>query len=218
MQRLTDVVSTKAYLRSRQQHGLRIGLVPTMGALHEGHLSLVRAARTRADIVVASVFVNPKQFGPNEDLDRYPRDLEGDMDKLASVGVDVLFAPTVDAMYPPGFHCTVSVAGPTEGLEGGVRPGHFDGVTTVVLKLFTIVRPDVAVFGEKDYQQLVTLKKMARDLDPRRGGGRRAADPGARRARDVVAQSLSVQRGASASALAIGWPVRRADGVSKWRT
>ena len=165
MKRLTDVASVKAYLRPRQQQGLRIGLVPTMGALHDGHISLVRLAAERADVVVASVFVNPTQFGKGEDLDRYPRDLEGDADKLAAAGCGLLFAPAPSSMYPTGFQTTVSVARVTQGLEGAARPGHFDGVNTVVLKLFSIVRPDVAVFGEKDYQQLVSLRTMARDLD-----------------------------------------------------
>ncbi len=164
MKRLVTVEAAKAHLRPLQQQGLRIGLVPTMGALHEGHLSLVRFAKARADLVVASVFVNPIQFAPGEDLDRYPRDLEGDVAKLASAGCDILFAPDVAAMYPEGFQTTVSVGEVTRGLCGGARPGHFDGVTTVVCKLFSILRPDVAVFGEKDYQQLVTLKVMARDL------------------------------------------------------
>ncbi len=164
MERLTDVPPTKAYLRAPQRQGLRIGLVPTMGALHDGHLSLVRVAAERADVVVASVFVNPTQFGPDEDLDRYPRDLDGDAEKLARAGCHALFAPAAAAMYPDGFQTTVSVGLVTQGLEGAARPGHFDGVNTVVLKLLSIVAPDVAVFGEKDYQQLVSLRTMARDL------------------------------------------------------
>lgn len=155
----------KGFLRDERRAGRRIGLVPTMGALHSGHLSLVEAARGRgADLVVASIFVNPTQFGPNEDLERYPRDLEGDAEKLAGVGCDVVFHPTVDEVYPPGHQTRVTVSEVTEGLCGAHRPGHFEGVTTVVLALFEIVRPDVAVFGEKDYQQLVTLRTMARDL------------------------------------------------------
>ncbi|MEM7679283.1 MAG: pantoate--beta-alanine ligase, partial [Myxococcota bacterium] len=165
MERRSDIPSVKAYLRARQAQGLRVGLVPTMGALHDGHLSLVRFAKARADIVVATVFVNPKQFGPSEDLSRYPRDLEGDAQKLASAGCDLLFLPDIKVMYPEGFKTTVSVRGVTEGLCGSARPGHFDGVTTVVLKLFSIVRPDVAVFGEKDYQQLIMIRAMVRDLD-----------------------------------------------------
>lgn len=145
--------------------GRRIALVPTMGALHEGHLSLVRLARTHADVVVASVFVNPKQFGPTEDLDRYPRQEARDAELLASVGCDLLFAPTVEAMYPRGFATTVSVTGVSEGLCGGARPGHFDGVATVVAKLLIAARPHVAVFGEKDYQQLQVIRRLNADLD-----------------------------------------------------
>ncbi|MEQ9500141.1 MAG: pantoate--beta-alanine ligase [Deltaproteobacteria bacterium] len=149
--------------RLRAQEG-RIGFVPTMGALHAGHLSLIDEAKARSDFVVASIFVNPKQFGPNEDLDRYPRDLDGDAELLAERGCDLVFAPTADVVYPPGFSTLVRVDHVTEGLCGAHRPGHFDGVTTIVLCLFEIVRPDVAVFGEKDYQQLATIRTMARDL------------------------------------------------------
>lgn len=145
--------------------GKRIALVPTMGALHEGHLSLVRLARAHADVVVASVFVNPKQFGPTEDLDRYPRQEARDAELLASVGCDLLFAPTVEAMYPQGFATTVSVTGVSEGLCGGARPGHFDGVATVVAKLLIAARPHVAVFGEKDYQQLQVIRRLNADLN-----------------------------------------------------
>lgn len=141
-----------------------MGLVPTMGALHEGHLSLVAQAKRRAEVVVASVFVNPKQFGPGEDLARYPRDEAGDLAKLEAAGCGAVFCPPAEVMYPPGFQTRVEVDGVTQGLCGAHRPGHFNGVTTVVLKLFAIVRPDVAVFGEKDYQQLVTLKTLAKDL------------------------------------------------------
>lgn len=135
-----------------------------MGALHPGHLSLVQLARARTDFVVASIFVNPTQFGPNEDLDRYPRDLAGDSNKLRQAGCDLLFHPTTAMMYPPGHQTTVKVAQVTQGLCGAHRPGHFDGVSTVVAALLNIVRPDVAVFGEKDYQQLATLRTMVRDL------------------------------------------------------
>jgi pantoate--beta-alanine ligase len=145
--------------------GRRVALVPTMGALHEGHLSLVREARERADRIVASIFVNPTQFGPGEDLAAYPRDLPGDMAKLAAQGVDVVFTPSVEEMYPPGAPPTwVDVEHLTRGLCGRSRPGHFRGVTTVVARLFHAARPHVAVFGQKDYQQLLVVRAMSNAL------------------------------------------------------
>jgi pantoate--beta-alanine ligase len=144
--------------------GAAVGFVPTMGALHEGHLALAREARRRAGFVAASIFVNPTQFGPNEDFTRYPRDLDGDVAKLASAGVDVVFAPTPAEMYPAGDATRVRVEGVTAPLEGAFRPTHFEGVATVVAKLFAAVGPCVAVFGRKDYQQLLVVRRMARDL------------------------------------------------------
>jgi pantoate--beta-alanine ligase len=144
--------------------GGTVGFVPTMGALHEGHLALARAAKARASFVMASIFVNPTQFGPSEDLSRYPRDLEGDLAKLSSVGVDAVFAPTPIEMYPAGDQTRVRVGAVAEPLCGGFRPGHFEGVATVVAKLFAIVGPSVAVFGRKDYQQLLVIRRLVRDL------------------------------------------------------
>ena len=159
------VADLRAQVRAWKASGERVALVPTMGALHEGHLSLVALARTKADRVVASVFVNPTQFGPNEDFDAYPRGEERDAGLLAGAACDLLYAPTVAEMYPPGFSTSVNVSGVSEPLDGAARPGHFTGVATVVTKLLLQCGPDVAVFGEKDYQQLQVIKRFVRDLD-----------------------------------------------------
>jgi pantoate--beta-alanine ligase len=148
----------------RREGNRTIGFVPTMGALHEGHLSLVKAARARCDLVVVSVFVNPAQFGPKEDFTSYPRDLIHDSALLAESTVDYVFAPTVEDMYPKDFSTYVTVEGLSEGLEGAARPGHFRGVTTVVALLLNIVRPDFAFFGQKDAQQAIVISQMVRDL------------------------------------------------------
>ena len=155
----------RAAVRGWQQQGRRVAFVPTMGALHAGHLALVTMGLTLADVAVASIFVNPKQFGPNEDLERYPRDEAGDAVKLASAGCSLLYAPDVATMYPPGFASFVRVSGLPDLLCGRVRPGHFDGVATVVAKLLSAAQADVAVFGEKDWQQLAIIRRMATDLD-----------------------------------------------------
>jgi len=159
-----DVPSLRAALAPARREGRRIGLVPTMGALHEGHLSLVDAARRDCDVVVVSIFVNPLQFGPDEDYETYPRDLDGDVRLLGSRGVDLVFAPEVQQFTPPDMRTTVHVADLTERLEGASRPGHFDGVTTIVTKLLSVVGPERAYFGEKDYQQLVVVRRMVADL------------------------------------------------------
>jgi pantoate--beta-alanine ligase len=155
----------QAWADATRAAGQRIALVPTMGALHDGHLELVRQARTRADKVVVSIFVNPIQFDRRDDFDKYPRTLDADAARCREAGVDVIYAPSAGAMYPEGFRTAVDVSQLTEPLCGAQRPGHFRGVTTVVTKLFHAVRPHVAVFGEKDYQQLAVVRRMTADLD-----------------------------------------------------
>ncbi|TCK18997.1 pantothenate synthetase [Thiogranum longum] len=166
METVSSVEDLRAQVSQWRQAGERIALVPTMGNLHDGHLQLVREARLLAPHVVASIFVNPLQFGPNEDLDNYPRTLEADQQKLAAEGVELLFTPDVPAMYPRGAERSTVIEVPevSEGLCSDFRPGHFTGVATVVGRLFNLVQPDVAVFGEKDYQQLAVIRRMVDDL------------------------------------------------------
>ena len=155
----------QACIRQQRQAGRTVGVVPTMGALHDGHLSLVEAARTECDFVVTTIFVNPTQFGPGEDFDKYPRTMDTDLELCASAGTDLVFTPSVDDMYPPNSCSTVVVSDITRVLEGQSRPTHFDGVTTIVAKLFNITLPDRAYFGQKDYQQQLVIQRMVQDLN-----------------------------------------------------
>jgi len=165
METITDVQTMQQRCLAARREGRRIAFVPTMGYLHEGHLSLLREGRRRGDLLVLSIFVNPTQFGQGEDLDSYPRDLTGDSELARSAGVDLIFAPEARDVYPPGYSTYLQVEGLTETLCGRSRPGHFRGVTTVVCKLFNVVQPHVALFGNKDFQQLAVIRRMTRDLN-----------------------------------------------------
>lgn len=166
MRTLRDIPALRHALADSRQQGQRIALAPTMGNLHAGHLALIEQARQQGDVVVSSLFVNPMQFGPNEDLDAYPRTFDADQQALKAAGCDILFAPVSDTLYPNGTdqHSCVHVPSAGEGLCGHSRPGHFDGVSTVVTMLFNLVQPDIALFGEKDFQQLAVIRKMVADL------------------------------------------------------
>ncbi|WP_291844360.1 pantoate--beta-alanine ligase [Maricaulis sp.] len=161
----TTVSALRTRVRTWREDRLSVGFVPTMGALHDGHLSLVRLAKAQCDRVVTSIFVNPKQFAPGEDLDAYPRTLIDDAEKLTDAKCDLIYLPTPEVMYPDGFTANLALKGPALGLEAAIRPHFFDGVATVVAKLFNQVRPDMAFFGEKDYQQLLVIRQMVKDLD-----------------------------------------------------
>jgi pantoate--beta-alanine ligase len=165
MKIINSIVHMQALAIAPEREGRRIAFVPTMGYLHEGHASLLREGRKRGDVLVLSIFVNPIQFGRNEDLDSYPRNLERDFQTADACGVDIVFTPTAAEMYPPGFQTGVTVRDIALPLCGGSRPGHFDGVATVVAKLFNVIRPDVALFGCKDYQQLAVIRRMTSDLN-----------------------------------------------------
>lgn len=165
MQTIHEPSAIQRRCESVRREGKTIGLVPTMGCFHEGHLSLMRRARAENDVVVVSIFVNPIQFAQGEDFDSYPRDLQGDLAQAEGIGVDLVFTPSVGSIYPKGFRTFVEVTELTEGLCGASRPGHFRGVTTVVTKLFNLIRPHRAYFGQKDYQQSVVVRRLVADLD-----------------------------------------------------
>jgi pantoate--beta-alanine ligase len=201
IERIAGKGEVRSAVAEARREGRTIALVPTMGALHEGHLSLVRAARMRADFVVVSVFVNPTQFGPGEDFDRYPRRIDADLELLGDEGVDIVFVPSAESMYQDGTDIVVDPGELAQRWEGALRPGHFSGVTTVVAKLFNLVSPDLAFFGEKDYQQLRVIGRMARQLD---FGVGVVGCPTVRDADGLALSSRNVHLSASERAAALG--------------
>jgi pantoate--beta-alanine ligase len=203
IERIAGKNEVRRAVAEARREGRTIALVPTMGALHEGHLSLVRAARSRAAFVVASVFVNPTQFGPNEDFDRYPRRIDADLEVLGDEGVDVVFAPSADAMYRDGTDVAVDPGMLAERWEGALRPGHFSGVATVVAKLLNLVSPDLAFFGEKDYQQLRVITRMVDQLD---FGVKVVGCPTVRDADGLALSSRNVNLSTTDRAAALGLP------------
>ena len=226
MKSVATIDQVREAVRTARMHGATVGFVPTMGFLHEGHLSLIDVAREGgATFVVVSIFVNPRQFGPNEDLSRYPRDEQRDRELLERANVDLLFLPPVDVMYPAGGATTVSVASVAKPLEGERRPGHFDGVATVVAKLFNIVQPDIAAFGRKDAQQCAVIERMVRDLDvPVRlvfGETRRESDSLAMSSRNSYLSSEErgkapvLHRALRAGEEAITHGIREVEGIEK---
>jgi pantoate--beta-alanine ligase len=223
---LRDVESARRALANARTRGERIAVVPTMGALHDGHLALVTAAKKRADTVVVTIFVNPTQFGPTEDFTKYPRDLEGDRAKLATVGADLVFAPeNASTLYAPGDETRVRVPETAKHLEGAFRPHHFEGVATIVLKLFQVVPADVAVFGRKDYQQLKVVERMVRDLfmpieivghpTVREADGLARSSRNAYLAKDERARAVCLSRGLASAVRAFEGGERRSGALAK---
>jgi pantoate--beta-alanine ligase len=216
-----DPAAMRARAEDLRRDGRRIAVVPTMGALHDGHLALVRAARARADIAILTIFVNPTQFGPSEDLAKYPRDEAGDLAKARGAGIDLAFCPEAAAMYRPGSQTFVEVRELQQPLCGASRPGHFAGVATVVAKLFHITQPHIAVFGEKDYQQLAIIRRMVRDLDfaieiasvpiVRESDGLALSSRNAYLSPDQRRAALSLSAGLAAAGRAFAAGERRAD-------
>jgi len=223
MERVTSKEECRQALASARREAKTIALVPTMGALHEGHLSLVRAACKRADYTAVSIFVNPTQFGPNEDFAAYPRDLDHDLDLLRAEGVDLLFTPTTDVMYATDAQVTVDPGPLASRWEGEARPGHFGGVATVVAKLLNIVRPNLAFFGEKDYQQLRVIERMVRDLDlavsvvpcpiVRERDGLAMSSRNAYLSPELRAESLALCEALEAAVQAVAWGETDAEAV-----